>query len=67
MISRRDRLDELFHSGIAQYITDCPNATAYADAHLVCIGFIGPAAAMSHAGRIETPAAKLGLSIHRFC
>lgn len=54
VIARRDRLDELFPGGSAQYITDCPNSTACADAHLVRIGFMDPDAARAHVRRIES-------------
>jgi hypothetical protein len=54
VIARRDRLDELFPGGSVQYIRDCPNATACADAHLVRIGFMDPDAARAHVRRIES-------------
>lgn len=54
VIARRDRLDELFPGGSVQYIADCPNSTACADAHLVRIGFMDPDAARAHVRRIES-------------
>jgi len=54
VIARRDRLDELFPGGGEQYINDCPNATACADAHLVRIGFMDPDAARAHVRRMES-------------
>jgi tetratricopeptide (TPR) repeat protein len=54
VIARRGRLDELFPGGSVQYITDCPNSTACADAHLVRIGFMDPDAARAHVRRIES-------------
>jgi tetratricopeptide (TPR) repeat protein len=54
VIARRDRLDELFPGGGDQYINDCPNATACADAHLVRIGFMDPDAARAHVRRMES-------------
>jgi len=54
VIARRDRLDEVFPGGSEQYINDCPNATACADAHFVRIGFMDPDAARAHIMRMES-------------
>ncbi|NCA18099.1 MAG: hypothetical protein EBS90_13845, partial [Betaproteobacteria bacterium] len=54
VVARRDRLDELFPGGAAQYINDCPNTTACADSHLVRIGFMDTDAVRAHVRRMES-------------
>jgi tetratricopeptide (TPR) repeat protein len=53
VIARRNRLDAIYPGGSAQYVADCPNSTACADAHLVRIGFMDPSEARAHIERMK--------------